>query len=470
MQLKKSTFSIRLKALLAQKQLTLAEVAGAIGTSAPSVHRWTRGGEIEYENLRALAKFLEVNWIWLRYGDEAIDELKESVPSNTFATEERRKYLGQIMENEALMTLAQDMARIAIWEWNVLTNELTASANSERIFGQQIETVRASMLPFETFDLEALTAKFTNSELPPEWDFKISIDDSKSVRWFAARGKMVFDAQGRPFKIVGVSIDITERKQLESSLELSEYMMRKVIETIPLGLWVADQSGRITTANPEAERIWGGAKLVELSRYSEYKGWREDTGQEVSGADWTLARAVKHGEVSLGEVVNIEAFDGERRTIIMSAIPLLDANQKIIGAIEVNQDITALKRVEDSLKLTVEQWDATFEQPLIGIAYCKANGGLHINAKFAELIGSNVQELTSDDLESYLDEDARRTFKSKIQNKQPDKTTTFMLPSQLKCKGGTPKSILLGVTCYAATNAIFKYLIFAIEATSATLV
>jgi transcriptional regulator with XRE-family HTH domain len=53
--MQKNNFSMRLKTLLKQKQLTLAEVAKAINMSAPSVHRWTRGGEIEYENLRALA-------------------------------------------------------------------------------------------------------------------------------------------------------------------------------------------------------------------------------------------------------------------------------------------------------------------------------------------------------------------------------------------------------------------------------
>lgn len=336
-------FSDRLTLLLKQKQLTLAQVANAVGKSVPSIHRWTRGGEIDYENLRALASFLEVNWIWLRYGDEAIEELRDSVSSNESIANERREYLGKIMENEARMNLAQDMAGIVTWEWNVLTNEFTGSPNLEQVFGLPITRVRPHLLPFDALGIADLIQRFSASPLAREWDFNLPQSGGEEDRWFVSRAKLLYDAQNRPNKIVGVSIDITERKQMQKALEKSEYILRKVIETIPVGLWIADQNGRITMANPEAERIWGGAKLVNLEHYGDYKGWWEDTGKEVGSDGWTLARAVKHGEVSKGEIVNIKAFDGAERTIIMSAIPLLNENNKIIGAIEVNQDITAIK-------------------------------------------------------------------------------------------------------------------------------
>ncbi len=339
----KLRFSDRLSSLFKEKQLTLAQVAGAVGKSVPSIHRWTHGGEIDYENLRALANFLEVNWIWLRYGDEAIEELRDSVSSSENIANERHEYLGKIMENEARMSLAQDMAGIATWEWNVLTNELTGSPNLVQIFGLPIIKIRPYLLPFETLSLADLIQRFSDNTQVREWDFNLPQLDSEEGRWFVSRAKLLYDAQNRPNKIVGVSIDITERKHMQKALEKSEYILRKVIETIPVGLWIADQNGRITLANPEADRIWGGAKLVDLGQYGDYKGWWEDSGKEVGSEGWTLARAVKHGEISKGEIVNIKAFDGEERTIIMSAIPLLNEHNKIIGAIEVNQDITAIK-------------------------------------------------------------------------------------------------------------------------------
>ena len=39
-----------------------------------------RGGNIEYDNLQTLAKHFNVNWIWLRYGDDAMVSLVSAVP------------------------------------------------------------------------------------------------------------------------------------------------------------------------------------------------------------------------------------------------------------------------------------------------------------------------------------------------------------------------------------------------------
>lgn len=465
--MKKNTFPLRLKMLLEQKQLTLAEVARSIGISTPSVHRWTRGGEIEYDNLRALAAFLDVNWIWLRYGDEAVEGLRESLSTNGSAADERRKYLGEIMENEARMNLAQDMARIVTWEWNVLTDELTASPNSQQVFGRPIEEVQSNLLPFKGLDLEALKVKFTSSNLAWEWDFNLPPANGEGVRWFTSRGRLLFDAQERPLKVVAISIDITQRKHMEEALEHSEYMMRKVMETIPIGLFIADEAGHISTANPEAQRIWGGAKLVELERYGEYKGWWESTGKAVGASGWTLARAVEQGEVSRGEIVNIEAFDGELRTIIMSAIPLFDAQDKIIGAIEVNQDITAIKRIEASLKVTVEQWNSIIEQPLVGIAYYKAEGGpLHVNARFAELMNANVADLAKDQLEDLFDDNTRRVLQGHLNSTQAVSPANFMLHGRLQCKTGEAKDVWLCVVCSPVPQSAFKTLVFAFEANS----
>ncbi len=460
----KITFPIRLKTLLAQKNLTMAEVAQAISISAPSVHRWTRGGEIDYENLRALANFLEVNWIWLRYGDEAIEELKESVNNSESVAEERREYLSKIVESEARMSIAQDMARIATWEWNVLTNELRSSPNSELIFGLSSDKIRSSLLPFEALSLDALIEKFSESALLQEWDFNLPQPDSEEDRWFATRGKLLYDAQHRPIKIIGVSIDITQRKQLQSAMEKSEYIMRKVIETIPVGLWIAGQNGKIAMANPEAERIWGGAKFVGLEHYGDYKGWWEDTGKEIGNEGWTLARAIKYGEVSLGETVNIEAFDGEKRTIIMSAIPLFDHENLIIGAIEVNQDITTLKQAETLLRVKESKWNFILEQSLIGIAYCKTSDGLLLgNAKFAELVKISIDELSNVKFENLLEENLSKEFQMRISNVQVGKEASFALRGGFKRKTGASVDVQLFVIYNLIPNSVFKLLVFALE-------
>jgi PAS domain-containing protein len=408
--MKPSGFGQRLKDLLQQKQLTLTQVSKALGTSAPSVHRWANGGEIEYANLRALAAFLGVNWVWLRYGDEAIQDLQQTYTAGG-VQDLRQKYLSQIIDNEARMKLAQDVAHITTWEWHVLTGELATSPDAEQFFGKPVETIREWLLPFETLSLDSLVERFGDGRETQEWDFCVRAGEADSTtaqdgeRWFYCRSQLVFDAARRPFKVVGVCIDITQRKAMEKALKRSEYMMRKVIETIPVGLWIADESGHIRIANPEAERIWGGVKFVDLDHYSEYKGRWESTGRDVGGEGWTLARAIREGEASRGEIVNIDAFDGQQRSIIMSAIPLLDDDDHIIGAIEVNQDISSLKQAEASRGRSDERWRAMFEQPLVGIAWRETDGErLHANPRLCEMTGLDADTLARQPLPSLFDE------------------------------------------------------------------
>lgn len=358
--MKRNGFGDRLKEILKQKQLTQAQVAHAVGTSVPSVNRWTKGGEIEYENLRSLADFLEVNWVWLRYGDEAIQSLQQTLPDNDAASDMRRDYLNQILDNEARMKAALEMAQIINWEWNVLTGALNLSDNAKTVFGCDPKLAETAMLPFADQKLEDLIDLFSEAS-PYRWDFSLTSDDQQTY-WFSSTAKLQFDSLHRPVKLIGVTTNITPRKHAEQALERSEYMMRKIIELIPVGLWAADEDGTICLANPEVQRIWGGAKYVSLDHYGEYKGWWEKTGEEVGSEGWTLARAVSKGETSHPEVVNIEAFDGVHRTITMYATPLYDANNKIIGAIEVNQDITDLKNTERTLKSQLEHWQSLFIQ------------------------------------------------------------------------------------------------------------
>lgn len=327
----KNGFGDRLKDLLKQKGLTQSQVATAAGTSIPSVNRWTRGGEIEYDHLRTLADYLEVNWVWLRYGNEAISSLQDSMSDNGSVSDTRREYLSQIMDSETRMRLALEMAEIVHWEWNVLTDKLSYSDNALSVFDQIPDNFRSTLLPFSDLKLEALIELFSKHE-PYQWDFVFEPEISVTTRWFASRGKLIFDLLHRPVKIIAVSAEITNRKLAERALERSEYMMRKIIETIPVGLWAADETSQICLANPEVQRIWGGAKYVKVKDFGLYKGHWEKTGEEVGAEGWTLARAVTHGETSSPEVVNIEAFDGEKRTIIMYATPLFDNDNQIIGA------------------------------------------------------------------------------------------------------------------------------------------
>lgn len=135
----------------------------------------------------------------------------------------------------------------------------------------------------------------------------------------------------------------------EKELREQESMLRLILETLPVGVWIVDADGTILKGNAAGQMIWKGARYVGIKDYGVYKGWWADTGQRILPAEWAAARAILKGETSLEEEINIECFDGTRKSILHSAVPLLDETQRLTGAVVINQDITARKQAEEAL-------------------------------------------------------------------------------------------------------------------------
>lgn len=155
--------------------------------------------------------------------------------------------------------------------------------------------------------------------------------------------------------LVLTRIDVTERRRAQEALRESEHLVRTIMETMPVGVWISDEAGTISLANPAAIRIWEGARYVGTDRYGEYKGWWAETGKLIEPEEWALARAITRGEVSTNEVIDIQCFDGSRKTILNSAFPIFDEHGTIVRAIVVNQDITELRQVERELRNSDER-------------------------------------------------------------------------------------------------------------------
>ena len=123
-----------------------------------------------------------------------------------------------------------------------------------------------------------------------------------------------------------------------------------------------DRKGRITHGNPAGLRIWGGARYVGPDRFGEYKGWWSDTGKSIEPHEWAAARAIQQGETSLDELIDIECFDGTRKTILNSAVPIRGRDGSITGAIIVNQDISDRRRIELEREGLLQRLRAALEQ------------------------------------------------------------------------------------------------------------
>lgn len=167
----------------------------------------------------------------------------------------------------------------------------------------------------------------------------------------------ILDAKGRPIGAIGVFQDVSERMKAQEAVRANERLLNGIFDLLPVGVWIADRSGRIVRGNQAGLRIWEGARYVGPEQFGEYVAFWADTGKQIGADEWALARALEKGETSLGELIRIRCFDGTYKTIINSALPLYDEHREFAGAIVVNEDITKLKEVEEALRAALTARD-----------------------------------------------------------------------------------------------------------------
>ncbi|UFS71949.1 PAS domain S-box protein [Geomonas sp. RF6] len=185
-----------------------------------------------------------------------------------------------------------------------------------------------------------------------------------------------------------------EEERARETLRESEQLLRTVLETLPVAVWVLGLDRRILHANRAALEIWGGTPRVALED-EVYKGWRADSGEPIPPEEWAGARAIRRGETSLNEEIEIEALDGSRKIILDSAVPIRNEKGEITGAVTVNQDITARKDAEDALRKGEEKFRAVFHQAAVGMGRVSFTDArwLDVNEAFCTMLGYTENEL-----------------------------------------------------------------------------
>ncbi len=187
----------------------------------------------------------------------------------------------------------------------------------------------------------------------------------------------IFNEQNAVQGAIIVNQDITERKR-------SEQLFKTALEALPVGVWISDETGKITYGNPEGQHIWAGARYVGIEQFGEYKGWWLATGKRIEADEWAVARAIQHGEASLNEEIEIECFDGTHKIILNSAVPIRDERQRVQGAFIVNQDITSRKEHERQLQAVNELLERVFFSIDTHIAYLDRNFNfIRVNEAYA---------------------------------------------------------------------------------------
>jgi PAS domain S-box-containing protein len=146
--------------------------------------------------------------------------------------------------------------------------------------------------------------------------------------------------------------NITEQKRVEEMLRESEKTLNAVLDTLPVGVVIADARGRIVRFTEPARELWGVPPETESwEEYQDWVGWWPETGERIKAEEWAMARALLHGEETRDELVQNQRFGtDERRFYLNNVAPLRDAEGRIIGGVAAMLDVTDRLAAEKALR------------------------------------------------------------------------------------------------------------------------
>ncbi|WP_424356726.1 PAS domain S-box protein [Methanocella sp. MCL-LM] len=285
---------------------------------------------------------------------------------------ERKKADESVIRLQATLEKSQEIANLGSWELDLENNRLTWSDEAYRIFGLKPQefgaTYEAFLAIIHPDDRAAVDDAYSSSvrlgKNAYEIDHRILRMRGGEIRYVHEKCEHIRDGSGNITRSVGIVQDITERKRAEEARErlLQEIdeqrnRLKAILDSLPVGVWIADNTGKVILINDIARVIWGGKAPASnsIEDYGQYKFWWSDTGELARAEDMPLARAITHGETRKNVLIDIERFDGTSGTELISGAPIRDSKGEIIGGVVIIQDISELMRTEEELKAAKAQ-------------------------------------------------------------------------------------------------------------------
>jgi len=141
---------------------------------------------------------------------------------------EQKQAQNALSESEQRLRLALDAGVMGTWEWTFQTGRVIWSSNLEAIHGLRpgafpntFEAVMAEIHPEDRERVKSAIQQTIDSRQDFQVEYRILRADGK-VRWLEGRGRLLFDMNGVPERMVGICSDTTDRRQQEESLRQTQ--------------------------------------------------------------------------------------------------------------------------------------------------------------------------------------------------------------------------------------------------------
>lgn len=364
---------------------------------------------------------------------------------------QRQRTEEALRRSESQLSMAQRVAQVGNWELDLFTQARTWSEATFYHWGMdpsQPEPSLAELLPRVHPDDRALFQQSRQQAIETGLDYSLDlrvIHPDGSLRYLELRTEPILNEQGQVVKLVGISLDITHRKQTEQALQEREAMLRAIGDNLPKGFiyqrvyepgkgsyysYVSAGIERLLGIKPEA--VLADSKAIRTVGFAEDLALADrvvrESLQNLSPIELQMRNRTPQGEIQWSSIRSRPRRLADGRTVW--------------DGVEV--DITDLKRTEAALRASEQLFRSAFDDAPIGISLISPTGQfVKVNAYYCRLLGYSEAELLNLCFQEITDPADREADQEGLRQLLAGEIQSFQMQKRFITKQGTTVPVYL---------------------------
>lgn len=254
-----------------------------------------------------------------------------------------------LQHSQEQLKTAVESADLGTWCLDVAAQASTVSDRFKSIFGFPLTpgtvTFNSIIQRIHPDDRPLILEKMGQTiahQQPYNAEYRIIWPDG-TVRWILAKGKALCDQQGHVVMVAGCALDLTERKHLETQLQINEERLNLALDLTGIGCWDWNLQTQDIVWNDNHFRLLG---LDPETAVSDYATWRKSLPpDDLETVEALLQQSIQTQEFYSAEY-RIIWPDGSLHWVWGAGQILRDQPTRMLGVIK---DITPRKQIEIDL-------------------------------------------------------------------------------------------------------------------------
>ena len=316
-----------------------------------------------------------------------------------------------LRESERQLTAAQRLSGIGSWSWNVVTGEVTWSAEMFRILGYDPATTVPSFALVLAVAIDevrqsqflGLVERALHDQASYDFEMPMRRPDGM-VRLLSTRGEVERDAAGKAVRMTGTAEDVTERRHAMEALRQAEQELYRAQRMARVGSFV--RSART------AQLWWSPMTRTILEIADDETPTLELALSRFTPDDAALYRSLVQRALDTGEGYEIEAEtvmpSGRRLFVRLSGEVDRDQDGTTVSLHGLLADITEQREQERALRESEQRFRTIWEASPIGIRFSNANGNsVYANPRLLEMFDCTLEDFRDESWRERIHPDDR---------------------------------------------------------------